>query len=55
MPPMPLDLQDHRDRIVNAMVLVDVTFMSKLWDELECCLDVGPVTRAAVLSTYKET
>jgi hypothetical protein len=35
IPPMPVDLQELRDRIVNAIALVHVTFLGKLWVELE--------------------
>jgi hypothetical protein len=31
---MPVDLQELRDRIANAIALVDVTFLNKLWYEL---------------------
>jgi hypothetical protein len=44
---MPLDLQELRDRIVNAVALVDVTFLNKLWDELEYRLDVCHITRGS--------
>jgi hypothetical protein len=39
-PIMPVDLQELRDRTVNAIAPVDVTFLNKLWDELEYHLDV---------------
>jgi hypothetical protein len=42
---MPVDLQELCDRIVNAIALVHVTFSGKLWDELECRLDVCRITR----------
>jgi hypothetical protein len=35
VPPMPVDLQQLRDRIVNAIALVHVTFLGKMWVELE--------------------
>jgi hypothetical protein len=35
IPHMSVDLQEHRDRTVNAIVLVGITCMNKLWDELE--------------------
>jgi hypothetical protein len=41
---MPVDLQELRDRIVNAIVLVHVTFLGKLWVELEYRLDVYRIT-----------
>jgi len=51
IPPMPVDLQELRDRIVNAKALVDVTFLNKLWDELDYRLDICRITRAAILNT----
>jgi hypothetical protein len=29
IPPIPVDLQELRDRIVNAIALVDATFLNK--------------------------
>jgi hypothetical protein len=45
IPPMPVDHQELRDRIVNAIALVRVTFLGKLWVELEYRLDVCHITR----------
>jgi hypothetical protein len=45
--PMPVDLQELRDKIVNAIALVHVTFLSKLWVKLECRLDVCRITRGS--------
>jgi hypothetical protein len=47
IPPMPVDLQDLRDRIFNAIALVDVTFLTKLWDKLEYRLDVCHINRGS--------
>jgi hypothetical protein len=44
---MPVDLQELRERIVNAIALIDVTFLNKLWDELEYRLDVCRITRGS--------
>jgi hypothetical protein len=44
---MPADLQELRDGIVNAIALVHVTFLGKLWVELEYRLDVCRVTRSS--------
>jgi hypothetical protein len=41
---MPVDLREFHDRIVNAIALVDVSFLNKLWDELEYHLDVCRIT-----------
>jgi hypothetical protein len=45
IPPMPVELQELRDRIVNAIALVHVTFLGKLWVELEYSLDICHITR----------
>jgi hypothetical protein len=47
IPPMPVDLQELRDRIVNTIALVDVTFLDKLWNKLEYHLDVCHITRGS--------
>jgi hypothetical protein len=47
IPPMPVDLQELRDRIVNAIALVHVTFLGKLWVELEYRLDVSRIIRGS--------
>jgi hypothetical protein len=41
---MPVDLQELCDRIVNAIDLVNVTFLGKLWLKLEYRLDVYRIT-----------
>jgi hypothetical protein len=47
IPPMPVDLQELRDMIVNTIAVVHVTFLGKLWVELEYCLDVCHITRGS--------
>jgi hypothetical protein len=47
IPAMPVDLQELRDRIVNAIALVHVTFLGKLWVELEYRLDVCRIIRGS--------
>jgi hypothetical protein len=49
IPPMPVDLQELRGRIVNTIALVDVTFLDKLWDKLEYRLDVCRITRGSLI------
>jgi hypothetical protein len=44
IPPMPVDLQELCDRTVNAIAVVRVTFLGKLWIELESCLYVCHLT-----------
>jgi hypothetical protein len=47
IPPMPVDLQEICDRIVNTIALVDANFLDKLWDKLENHLDVCRITRGS--------
>jgi hypothetical protein len=47
IPPMPVDLQEIRDRIVNTTALVDANFLDKLWDKLEYRLDVCRMARGS--------
>jgi hypothetical protein len=47
IPPMPVDLREIRDRIVNTIALVDAIFLDKLWDKLEYRLDVCRITRGS--------
>jgi hypothetical protein len=44
---MPVDLQEIRDKIVNAIALLQVTFLGKLWVKLEYRLDVCRITRGS--------
>jgi hypothetical protein len=47
IPTMLVDLQKIRDRTVNAIALVGVTFLNKLWDELEHRPDVCRTARGS--------
>jgi hypothetical protein len=47
IPPMPVDLQEIRDRIVNTIALLDANFLNILWDKLEYRLDVCRITRGS--------
>jgi hypothetical protein len=44
---MLLDFQEHRNRIVNSVAQVDVTFLNKLRDELEYGLDIRRMTKGS--------
>jgi len=44
---MPPDLQKLHGRTVNAIALVGVFFLNKLWNELEYHLDVCHITRGS--------
>jgi hypothetical protein len=55
IPPMPVDLQEIRDRIVNTIALLDVNFLDKLWDKLEYCLDVCRIPRDSHIEHLKKT
>jgi hypothetical protein len=41
---MPAGLQELRDQILNAVALVDIDFLNKMWDELGHRLDVFRIT-----------
>jgi hypothetical protein len=49
---MPLDFQEHRDRIVNSVAQVDVTLLNKLRDKLEYGLDVRRMTRGSHIEYF---
>lgn len=42
---MPGDLQELRDKFLNAVDLVDIDFLNKIWLELGHRLDVSRMTR----------
>jgi hypothetical protein len=44
---MSVELQELRDRIINAIALVRVTFLGKLRVELEYRLDICRITRGS--------
>jgi hypothetical protein len=50
---MPLDLQELHGKIVNAVALADVTFISKLWDKSEYPLDVCCITGGSHIDAKK--
>jgi hypothetical protein len=47
VPPMPVDLQELCQVIVNTIALVDVTLLNKLWYKLQYHLDVCLITRSS--------
>jgi hypothetical protein len=47
IPPMPVDLQEIRDRIVNTTALVDANLLDKLWEKLEYRPEVCRITRGS--------
>jgi hypothetical protein len=48
IPPMSVDLQEIRDKIVNTTAMVDANFLDKLWDKLKYRLvDVCRITRGS--------
>jgi hypothetical protein len=47
IPQMAVDLEELLDRIVCAIALVDVTFLNREWDELECRPDICRITRGS--------
>jgi hypothetical protein len=53
IPPMPVDRRELCDKIVSTIALTDVTFLKKLWDKLEYCLDVCCITRVSHIELVK--
>jgi hypothetical protein len=47
IPPTTKDLQELCDKIVNATALVDVTFLNKLWGELEYIPGICRITKSS--------
>jgi hypothetical protein len=55
IPPMPVDFQELCDRIVNAIAQVHVTFLGKLWDELEYRMHVCHITSGSHIEQLQQT
>jgi hypothetical protein len=53
IPPMPVDLLELRNRIVNAIALVDVSVFNRLRDELEY-LNVCNILRGSHIGHVKK-
>ncbi|KAJ4426213.1 hypothetical protein ANN_27024 [Periplaneta americana] len=47
VPPLPANLPELRDRIINAITAIDMDTLHRVWDELDYRLDVCRVTRGA--------
>jgi hypothetical protein len=45
IPPIPVGVQELRERICNATTVVDITFLNKLREEFEYRLDICRITR----------
>jgi hypothetical protein len=54
IPPMPVELQEIRHRIVNSIAVLDANFLDKLWDQLEYHLDVCRITRGSHIEHFKK-
>ena len=47
VPPLPRDLADLKARIIAAVKNIDAPMLTRVWQELEYCIDVSPVTCGA--------
>jgi hypothetical protein len=47
VPPLPRDLADLKARIIAAVKNIDALMLTRVWQELEYCIDVCRVTRGA--------
>ena len=45
VPPLPADLQDLRNRITAAVVLVDRDMLTRVWNEMDYRIDVCLITK----------
>jgi hypothetical protein len=45
VPPLPADLQDHRNRITAVMALVNRHMLTRLWNEMDYRKDVCRITK----------
>jgi hypothetical protein len=45
--PLPRDLADLKARIIAAVKNIDAPMLTRVWQELEYCIDVCHVTRGA--------
>jgi hypothetical protein len=44
VPPLPRDLADLKTQIISAVKNVDASLLTRVWQELEYCIDVCRVT-----------
>jgi len=47
VPPLPRELADLKPRIIAAVKNIDAPMLTRVWQELECRIDVCRVTRGA--------
>jgi len=45
VPPLPANLQDLRNRITAAVVLVDRDMLTRVWNEMDYRIDVCLITK----------
>ena len=50
MPPLSANLQDLRNRITSAAVLVDRDTLKRVWSEIDYRIDVCRITKGVTLS-----
>jgi hypothetical protein len=47
VPPLPHDLADLKTQIISAVKNIDTSMLTRVWQELEYCIDVCRVTHGA--------
>jgi hypothetical protein len=45
VPPLPANLQDHRNRIAAAVARVDLDMLTRVWNEMDYRIDVCRITK----------
>ena len=49
VPPLPANLQDLRNRITAAVALVDRDMLTRVWNEMDYCIDVCRITKGGYI------
>ena len=50
VPPLPANLQDLRNRITAAVALVDRDMLTRVWNEMDYCIDICLLLKVDTLS-----
>ena len=49
VPPLPANLQDLRNRITAAVVVVDCDMLTRMWNEMDYRIDVCRITKGVYI------
>ena len=49
VPPLPANIQDLRNRITAAVVLVDHDMLTRVWNEIDYRIDVCRITKGGYI------